>query len=62
MRVEKPEARLFYEKECADNNWSARELERQKGALLFERLTLSKDKKGLMRLARRGMSCKPMKT
>src|SRR3954471_22660030 len=30
------------------------ELERQKGSLLFERLTLSKDKKGLMRLAQKG--------
>lgn len=54
MRVEKPEARSFYEIECIKNNWSARELERQKGALLFERLALSKDKKGLMKLARKG--------
>lgn len=54
MRVEKPQARSFYEIECVKNNWSARELERQKGSLLFERLALSKDKKGLMRLARKG--------
>ncbi|MBU4252002.1 MAG: PDDEXK nuclease domain-containing protein [Candidatus Omnitrophota bacterium] len=54
MRVEKPEARSFYEIECINNNWSARELERQKGSLLFERLALSKDKKGLLRLARKG--------
>jgi len=54
MRVEKPEARSFYEIECVKNNWSARELERQKGSLLFERLALSKDKKGLLRLARKG--------
>lgn len=54
MRVEKSEARSFYEIECIENNWSARELERQKGSLLFERLALSKDKKGLMRLARKG--------
>ncbi len=26
MRVEKPEARSFYEIECVKNNWSAREL------------------------------------
>ena len=32
MRVEKPEARSFYEVECVNNNWSARELERQKGS------------------------------
>ncbi|OGW84082.1 MAG: hypothetical protein A2987_05425 [Omnitrophica bacterium RIFCSPLOWO2_01_FULL_45_10] len=54
MRVEKPEARSFYEIECVQNNWSARELERQKGSLLFERLSLSKDRKGLLKLARKG--------
>jgi len=54
MRIEKPEARSFYEVECIKNNWSARELERQKGSLLFERLALSKDKKGLIKLARKG--------
>ncbi len=54
MRVEKPEARSFYEIECIKNNWSARELERQKGSLFFERIALSKDKKGLLRLARKG--------
>lgn len=54
MRVDNPKARAFYEIECVKNNWSARELERQKGSLLFERLALSKDKKGLMKLARKG--------
>jgi len=54
MRVERPEARSFYEIECAKSNWSARELERQKGSLLFERLSLSKDKKGLMKLTKKG--------
>jgi predicted nuclease of restriction endonuclease-like (RecB) superfamily len=54
MRVEKPEARSFYEIECIKSNWSARELERQKGSLLFERLALSKDKEGLMKLAQKG--------
>lgn len=54
MRVGKPQARSFYEIECIKNNWSARELERQKGSLLFERLALSKDKKVLVKLARKG--------
>jgi predicted nuclease of restriction endonuclease-like (RecB) superfamily len=54
MRVDNAHARSFYEIECAKNNWSARELERQKGSLLYERLALSKDKKGLMNLARKG--------
>jgi len=56
MRVEDPGARSFYEIECAKNPWSTRELERQIGSMLFERLALSKDKKGLMKLARRGQA------
>jgi predicted nuclease of restriction endonuclease-like (RecB) superfamily len=61
MHVEKPEARSFYEIECVKNIWSARELERQKGSLLFERLALSKDKKGLMKLAQKMiMLCVPI--
>ena len=54
LRVDKPEARAFYEIEAIQNNWSARELERQINSLLYERLALSKDKKGLMRLAKKG--------
>lgn len=54
LRVDKLEARAFYEIEAIKNNWSARELERQMGSLLHERLALSKDKKGLMRLAVKG--------
>jgi hypothetical protein len=52
LRVEKPEACAFYEIEAVKNNWAARELERQINSLLYERLALSRDKKGLMRLAR----------
>lgn len=54
LRVDKPEARAFYEIESVENNWSSRELERQIGSLLYERLALSRDKKGLMKLARKG--------
>lgn len=54
LRVAKPEARSFYEIEAIKNNWSARELERQINSLLYERLALSKDKKGLMQLAIKG--------
>ena len=52
--MDKAEARAFYEIEALDNRWSARELERQINSLLYERLALSKDKKGLMRLATKG--------
>ena len=54
LRVESSNARAFYEIEALQNNWSARELERQINSLLYERLALSKDKKGLMRLAKKG--------
>ena len=54
LRVEKSKARAFYEIETIRNNWKTRELERQINSLLYERLALSKDKKGLMRLATKG--------
>lgn len=54
LRVNRVEARAFYEIEAIKNNWSARELERQINSLLFERLAKSKDKKGLLRLASKG--------
>ena len=51
MRVDRLEARQFYEIEAEKNNWSGRELERQIGSLLFDRLAKSKDKQKLFRLA-----------
>jgi hypothetical protein len=54
LRVDRPEARAFYEIEAIKNNWGTRELERQICSLLYERLALSRDKKGLMRLATTG--------
>lgn len=54
MRISRPEARTFYEHETCKNHWSSRELDRQINSLLFDRLTKSKDKKGLLRLAQNG--------
>lgn len=54
MRIDSPDKRSFYEIECAANNWSTRELERQMSSMLFERLALSLDKEGVMTLAREG--------
>lgn len=54
LRVGRAEARTFYEIEAAGNAWSARELERQINSLFHERLALSKDKKGLRKLATKG--------
>ncbi len=54
LKVEHPDARNFYLKECINSNWSTRELERQICSLLFERLALSRDKKGVLELAKKG--------
>ena len=54
LKVDRPEARAFYEIEAISNHWSARELERQIASLLFDRLARSKDKAGVLRLARKG--------
>ncbi len=47
-------ARKFYEKQSINENWSYRELERQIDSALFERLSLSKDKKGILQLSKKG--------
>jgi len=54
LRIDNPDKRSFYEIECASNNWSTREMERQMNSMLFERLALSLDKEGVMTLAREG--------
>lgn len=41
QRVDSPEARLWYMREAADQNWSSRVLERQIGTLSYERLLSS---------------------
>jgi len=53
-QISRKEAREFYERESIENRWASRELERQMGSLLFDRLAKSRDKKGLLRLAKKG--------
>lgn len=55
LKVGRREARDFYEIETVRNSWSARQLERQTSALLFERLLKSRDKAGVMALANEGL-------
>ncbi len=43
INIANAEARSFYEIEAAREGWSVRELERQIGSLLFDRLTKSRD-------------------
>ena len=54
LAVSDKEARSFYEIEIIKNGWSVRETKRQIESMLFERLVLSKDKKGLLKLAQKG--------
>jgi len=53
-RIETPLQRAFYELQCLKEGWSIRELKRQRESLLFERTGLSRDKQGLLALAREG--------
>ena len=44
----------FYCAECVRSNWDVRELRRQMKSMLFHRLALSTDKKGVLALAHKG--------
>lgn len=54
LRVKDAAARAFYEIEAAKNSWCAREVQRQINSQLYERLALSRDKAGVLDLAKRG--------
>jgi predicted nuclease of restriction endonuclease-like (RecB) superfamily len=54
LRVRNDDARAFYEIEAARESWSTRELERQIGALLFERLAKNRAPDQVRALARAG--------
>ena len=55
LKIDRQEARHFYEIEAIQNGWSARHLDRQINTLLFDRLLKSKDKEGVMQLATDGL-------
>lgn len=54
MKIDNLDERKFYEIEAINNNWSLRELQRQFDTTLFERLVLSRDKKGVKELSKKG--------
>ncbi|MDO4289805.1 MAG: PDDEXK nuclease domain-containing protein [Eggerthellaceae bacterium] len=54
MRIKDIDERHFYEAETAKNNWSLAELNRQFDSALYERLTLSRDKDEVKKLAEKG--------
>ena len=56
MRIENVEARSFYEIEATQQQWSVKQLSRQVGSSLYERLALSRNKDEVMRLACEGQA------
>lgn len=54
MRIENEAERSFYEIETAKAGWGVRTLQRQYNSSLYERLALSRDKEGVLRLATEG--------
>ena len=58
MRMDNPDERRFYEIEAAENGWDLDELKRQFNSSLYERLALSRDKKGVLELAKKGQIVK----
>lgn len=54
LSIKNPDERSFYEIESAAQDWTVRELKRQFDSSLYERLALSRDKKGIRKLAKEG--------
>ena len=54
LKIKNDIERSFYEKQTIIENWSIRELRRQKKTGLFQRIALSKNKKEILELAKRG--------
>jgi hypothetical protein len=56
MRIENSNERHFYEVQAANEQWTVRQLQRQYGSSLYERLALSRNKDEVMRLAKEGQT------
>ncbi len=54
LMLENDMERNFYERQCINEKWSFRELKRQIDSALFHRIALSKDKKGVLELSKKG--------
>ena len=54
MRIDDIKERKFYEIEAKQENWTVREMERQIDTCLYQRLTLSRDKKEVLELSAKG--------
>lgn len=56
MRIDNPDERHFYEIEATNQHWTYKQLQRQYGSSLYERLALSRDKDAVIRLAKEGQA------
>jgi len=54
LKVEDDLAREFYQNQAISDNWTVRELQRQKKTGLFQRLALSQNKEKILELAKKG--------
>jgi predicted nuclease of restriction endonuclease-like (RecB) superfamily len=54
LKIDDKNERRFYEIEASKGNWSVRELQRQFNSSLYERLALSRNKKSIRELAKKG--------
>lgn len=55
LSIDEDMQRHFYESQCLREHWSVRELNRQINSALFHRIALSKDKKGVIELSKKGL-------
>lgn len=58
LKISSDLERSFYQQQSINENWSVRELQRQRDKALFERIALSKNAKGVMKLAAKGQIIK----
>ena len=61
IKIDNEQKRKFYLNECINSKWSVRELQRQRDSLLYERLTISADKKKILELSEKGQILKTSK-
>ncbi len=55
LKIKDEQERSFYEIEATEKNWSKAELIRQYNAALYERIALSRNKKGVKKLSQKGL-------
>lgn len=61
IKIDSKYKRDFYMNECINSGWSTRELSRQINSLLYERLSMSKDKEKVLELSQKGQIIKTSK-